>query len=176
MSLEQLCILFHSDNFTYTTVVQCYVVLRETEKISFSISILSYYHNPCYLFPTAIITNSCNIFKTPILASLSLTILSFQAMLSNTLCLQDFFELTRTSSPNLHHTLVTSSPSLSSLDSKHIIIITSPHKFSKFLFLLIFSWRNPNSQLNSLLCLFCTSNEEAEIWSRKKFFKKKQTA
>ena len=95
-------------------------------------------------------------------------------MLSNTPCLQDFFDFTRTSSPSHHHTLATSSPSLLSLDSNHIIIITSLHKFSTILLLLIFSWRNTNSQLNSILCLFCTFNEVAEICSRIKF-KNKQT-
>lgn len=42
------------------------------------------------------------------------------------------------------------------------------YEFSTLLFLLIISWRNPNSQLNPVLCLFCTSSRWKLLKAKRK--------
>lgn len=62
-----------------------------------------------------------------------------------------------------HHPLTSSLPFFQIYYYNHIL-----HEFSTLLFLLIISWRNPNSQLNPILCLFCTSNRWKLLKEKKK--------
>lgn len=143
-------------------------------KMRLSVCVLADSHNYGDLSPTSIITNYCNIFKTPIWASFSLTY-SPHCSGHGLQCSHSRISLTSLEllvhwSNHLytgHHPLMTSLPSLPSLDSKRIIIITSFHKLSTLLFLLILCWRSLNSHINPILCLFCTCNELAESdWRR----------
>lgn len=67
-----------------------------------------------------------------------------------------------------HYPHMTSFPSLPALDSKSFIIITTFHKLSTLLFLLILYWRSLHSQINPILSLLGTCNEAAESCRRKK--------
>lgn len=137
---------------------------------------LAYNHNYGNLFSTSIITNYCTVFKALIWASFSLTH-SPQLSGPGPQCSNSRISLTSLELlvhwPNHlfigHRPLMTSFSSLPGLDSKSIIIITSFHKLSTLLLLLILSWRSLNSQINPILSLLGTYNEVAESrWRKRK--------
>lgn len=147
--------IFNGDglHLKHDSVMLCYSM--SVWKWGSPLGSLVYNHNYGNLFSTSIITNDCTVFQALIWASSSLTH-SPQLSGPGPQCSDSRISLTSLEllvhGPN-HRPLRTSFPSLPGLDSKSIIIITSFHKLSTLLLLLILSWRSLNSQIHPILSL-----------------------